>query len=86
MLDHGCIFCNIVTGKAPSRNIYRDDQVTAFYDIHPVTPVHILVVPNKHFSSINESSELEEELLGHMLVVAKKLALQEGLQTVVTAW
>jgi histidine triad (HIT) family protein len=74
-----CIFCNIVSGKMPSTIVYKDEQVTAFRDIHPVAPSHILVVPNKHIASTNNVTEQDEQLLGHMLTVVKPIAEKEGI-------
>jgi histidine triad (HIT) family protein len=74
-----CIFCKIVSGEAPAQIIYRDDLVTAFRDIHPIAPIHFLVVPNRHIASVNELEAEDETLVGHMVMVAKGLALQEGI-------
>ena len=63
----------------PATIVYNDAQVTAFRDIHPVAPIHILVVPNKHIASINDVSEQDEQLLGHMLAVVKSITDQEGI-------
>ncbi len=73
-----CAFCKILSGEAPARIIYRDDQVTAFRDIHPIARTHILVIPNRHIASVNELQPDEEALVGHMVLVAKGLAAQEG--------
>ena len=73
-----CIFCKIIAGKAPGRIIYRDDQVTAFHDIHPVGPTHVLIVPNKHIASANDLTVEDEPLMGHLITVARQLARQEG--------
>jgi len=75
-----CIFCKIVKGEIDSKIVYQDEHVTAFRDIHPVAPTHILVVPNKHIVSINEASEDDKELLGHLLTTAKPIAEKEGIQ------
>jgi histidine triad (HIT) family protein len=77
--DPNCIFCNIVTKVSPSRTIYQDDLVTAFLDIHPVAPLHILIVPNKHIESVNEVKPEDEPLLGHLFTVAHQIATQEGI-------
>lgn len=74
-----CIFCKIIANEAPAKILYRDGLVTAFHDARPITPVHILVVPNAHISSLNEMVVGQESLLGHMVMVARQLALQEGL-------
>ena len=74
-----CIFCKIVRGEMPGNLVYKDDQVTAFRDIHPVAPSHILVVPNRHIASTNEVTEQDEQLMGHMLAVVKPIADAEGI-------
>ncbi len=74
-----CIFCKIVHRKAPAEIVYQDEQVTAFRDIHPVAPVHILLVPNKHIASTNDSTAEDEPLLGHMLATVKRIAEAEGI-------
>jgi len=78
-MSKDCIFCKIVSGEIPSEKIYSDELITAFRDIHPVAPTHILIVPNKHIPSVNELAEEDELLTGRMLTVAKKLAAQEGI-------
>ena len=74
-----CIFCKIVSGESPAQILYRDDQVTAFRDIHPIASIHYLVVPNRHIASVNELEAEDDTLIGHMVMVAKPLALQEGI-------
>ena len=73
-----CPFCKILSGEAPATIVYRDDLVTAFRDIHPIAPIHILVIPNRHIASVNELEAGDEPLVGHMVMVAKGLAVQEG--------
>ena len=73
-----CIFCQILSGETPASLIYRDEQVIAFRDIHPIARTHILIIPNRHIASVNELEPNDEVLVGHMLLVAKELALQEG--------
>ena len=73
-----CIFCGIIAGEADGKVIYRDENVTAFLDAHPATPVHVLIVPNKHITSVNELEEADAHLLGRMTLVAKQLARQQG--------
>lgn len=74
-----CIFCKIITGEIPSTNVYKDDQVTAFRDINPAAPVHILIVPNKHIDSVNMLMADDEPLIGHLFFVAKQLAAKENI-------
>ena len=72
------LFTKIIQREIPAEIVYRDDQVTAFRDIRPQAPVHVLIVPNKEIPSVNDVEEEEEALLGHMFVVAKKVARKEG--------
>ncbi len=74
-----CIFCKIVSGDIPSTNVFRDEQVTAFRDLHPAAPTHILIVPNKHVDSVNTLTDGDEQLIGHLFTTAKQLAAQEGI-------
>ena len=74
-----CIFCKITRGESPARVLYRDEQVTAFHDLHPAAPIHILVVPNRHINSLNDLTQQDEQLTGHMAFVAKQLAKEQGI-------
>jgi histidine triad (HIT) family protein len=74
-----CIFCKIVSGEMDATIVYKDEQVTAFRDIRPVAPIHVLVIPNRHIASTNEVTEQDEQLLGHMLTVVNPIAKQEGI-------
>lgn len=74
-----CIFCQIVSGEAPSKILYRDDLVTAFLDIHPIAQQHFLIVTNRHITSVNDLQPADEPLVGHMVLVAKELAAREGI-------
>lgn len=74
-----CIFCKIIAGEIPSKQVYKDDLVTAFYDINPIAPVHVLIVPNEHIPSVNEVKEEHEAVLGRMFTVAKKIAAEHGI-------
>ncbi len=74
-----CLFCKIIAGELSSVNVFRDEQVTAFRDIHPAAPTHILIVPNKHIDSVNMLAVEDEPLLGHLFTVAKQIAAKEGI-------
>ena len=74
-----CIFCKIVSNEAKATVVYRDEQVTAFRDIHPVAPTHILIVPNKHVESVGTLEPQDEPLIGHLFSVARRLAEEEGI-------
>jgi histidine triad (HIT) family protein len=75
-----CVFCRIAAGQIPARIDYQDDLVTAFRDIHPAAPVHILIIPNRHLDSLNDLSQADELLAGRLLTVARQLAEREGIQ------
>ena len=74
-----CIFCKIITGEIPGTIVHRDDQVTAFRDLHPLAATHILVVPNKHLDSLNDLAAEDEPLAGRLFSVARELAQKEGI-------
>jgi histidine triad (HIT) family protein len=84
-----CLFCSIVGGAIPAEKLFEDEEVIAFRDIHPQAPVHILVLPRKHFASLAHVEETPEntEILGHLLAVVYRIAasqkLDNGYRTVV---
>lgn len=78
-MEKACLFCKIIAGESPGRLVYSDELVTAFDDIHPVAPVHILIVPNKHLASVNELTPEDEPLAGHLIYIAGQLARQMGI-------
>ncbi|HBX56932.1 histidine triad nucleotide-binding protein [Pseudomonas sp. UBA2684] len=73
-----CLFCKIVAGDIPARKLYEDDQVIAFHDIGPQAPVHFLVIPKKHISTLNHLTEDDKALAGHILLTAQRLATEQG--------
>ena len=73
-----CLFCKIIKGDIPGNIVYRDEQATAFRDINPAAPTHILIVPNHHIDSVNMMIVDDEPLIGHLFTVAKNIAAQEG--------
>ncbi|MFH1712938.1 MAG: histidine triad nucleotide-binding protein [Candidatus Jacksonbacteria bacterium] len=74
-----CIFCNIIKGKLPSKMVYQDDQVVAFYDINPKAKVHILIVPRKHIASVNQVKSEDRAILGSLFLAAQKIAEMQGI-------
>lgn len=74
-----CVFCKIVAGSQPAVILYQDELVTAFRDIHPAAPTHILIVPNRHLVSVNEVQPEDEPALGRLFSAATQLAKQEGI-------
>ncbi|MGE5373926.1 MAG: histidine triad nucleotide-binding protein [Bacteroidota bacterium] len=79
MMSGDCIFCRIVAKEANATVVYRDEQVTAFRDIHPVAPTHILIVPNRHIESVGTLEPEDEQVVGHIFSVARRLAEEEGI-------
>jgi histidine triad (HIT) family protein len=79
MTPQNCPFCEIIRRTKPAAIIFEDDQVVAFKDHHPVAPVHILVIPKKHFDSMNDISSADEALLGHMVRIGRLMAEEAGI-------
>jgi len=73
------IFSKIIAKEIPSEMVFQDDRVTAFKDINPAAPVHILIVPNKEIPTIDDVTPEDEAVLGHMLIVAKQIAREQGI-------
>lgn len=73
-----CLFCKITAGEIPAKKIYEDDLVVAFHDIAPQAPVHFLVIPKKHIRTLNDLTEADRELAGHILYTAQRLANELG--------
>jgi histidine triad (HIT) family protein len=74
-----CLFCKIIAGEIPSTTVYQDDSLTAFRDINPVAPVHILIVPNKHIADNNDFQPEDEPIAGRLFTAVKTIAQQEGI-------
>ncbi|WP_392563890.1 purine nucleoside phosphoramidase [Orbus wheelerorum] len=73
------IFSKIIRGEIPADIVYQDDLVTAFRDISPQAPTHILIIPNKLIPTVNDVTADDEQALGRLFVVAAKIAKQEGI-------
>ncbi|MBO9597110.1 MAG: histidine triad nucleotide-binding protein [Cohnella sp.] len=74
-----CLFCKIVEGSIPSRIAYEDEHVVAFHDIAPQAPVHILVIPKKHITALNDAKPEDLELLGRIQLAARHVAKEAGI-------
>ncbi len=74
-----CIFCKILKKEIPSKTVYEDELCMAFEDINPQTPVHILVIPKKHISTALDMSEADRELIGHLVLVASRIAREKNI-------
>jgi histidine triad (HIT) family protein len=69
-----CLFCKIIKGEIKADIVYQDNEVMAFKDAHPIAPVHILIIPIKHIQSIAEIQDEDAELMGKLIITAKKIA------------
>jgi histidine triad (HIT) family protein len=76
--DPDCIFCKIIRGDVPSRKMYEDDDVVAFHDIHPLAPVHFMVVPKRHLPTLYDAAPADAPVLGKILAIAGRLAREQG--------
>jgi histidine triad (HIT) family protein len=76
--DTHCIFCKIAAGAIPSRKVYEDDELFVFHDIAPWAPIHFLMVPKKHIASMAQVQDEHAALLGRMMTLAPRLALEQG--------
>lgn len=74
-----CLFCRIAAGEIPSEKVFEDDTVMAICDIAPQAPVHILVIPKAHYTSILDIGAKDTELLSHLIEVANKLSKENNL-------
>lgn len=74
-----CIFCKIVNGEIPSKKIYEDEYVYAFYDINPEAPVHFLVIPKEHIKSVNLITEENSKVIAHIFEVIRNLTKELGI-------
>ena len=77
-----CIFCKIIGKKIDAKIVYEDKEIIAFKDIHPIAPVHILIIPKKHIASVNDVTSEDTALLGKMIIgardIANELNISEG--------
>lgn len=76
MMD--CLFCKIINGDITSDIVYQNDHVLAFNDISPQAPTHILIIPKKHISTINDLAPGDTEVIGQLYLAAKQIAQQQG--------
>ncbi len=76
-----CIFCKIIAGEIPSQKVYEDEDVYAFHDIHPFARVHFMIIPRLHIASLADATPEHRELLGKIMLLAPKLAKEQGLDS-----
>jgi histidine triad (HIT) family protein len=79
MTDPNCLFCRIIAKQIPSNIVYEDEQVVAFKDISPQVPVHLLIVPRVHIPGLNDLTQAQSSVLGHIAMVAQDLAKKAGI-------
>ncbi|MFT0849358.1 histidine triad nucleotide-binding protein [Achromobacter sp. F4_2707] len=77
-MSDNCIFCKIASGELPAKKVYEDDDCVAFHDINPAAPVHLLLIPKKHVCSLADIKDEDAPWLGRMVVLAQKLAFENG--------
>ena len=78
-----CVFCRIGRGEIPADIVYKDDEVVAFRDINPQGPVHVVIIPVEHIPGIKEAEERHQGLVGKLMLVAARIAQDEGIETFV---
>lgn len=74
-----CLFCSIAQGSTPAKVLFEDQNFMVFRDVNPQAPIHFLVIPKIHIATINDASEHDTQLIGGMILLAKKIAASEGL-------
>ena len=77
-----CLFCKIAQGEVSATVLHDDTEMMAFRDIRPQAPTHVLIIPKQHIATIDDADSKDEQLLGRMILAAKKLAKSEGLSDV----
>lgn len=78
MAEDNCLFCKIITGKIPGDFVHQDDRCVVIRDLHPQAPTHVLVIPREHLESLDDVSQRDEGLVGHLLHVGARVANDLG--------
>ena len=78
MAEENCLFCKIIAGQIPADFVHQDERCVVIRDINPQAPIHVLVIPREHIESLDEVSQREESLMGHLLRVGARVANDEG--------
>ena len=78
MSEENCLFCKIIEGKIPGEFVHQDDRCVVIRDISPQAPMHVLVIPRQHLESLDDASQKDESLLGHLLRVGARVANDQG--------
>lgn len=82
MSEENCLFCKILAGDIPADIVYKSDTAIAFRDINPKAPTHVLIIPRKHISTINDIEDDDQEIVGSLYSAAREIAAAEGLADV----
>jgi len=77
-MEKDCLFCKISHGKTSTEILFENDTLVVFRDINPAAPIHLLIVPKNHIRSVNDLSEADQPILAEMVMVAKEMAAQQG--------
>ena len=75
-----CLFCKILDGEIPCDKVFENEHVIAFRDVNPQAPTHVLVIPRKHISTINDLTADDKNIVGEMMLAAQEVAKQEGIE------
>lgn len=75
-----CLFCKILDGEIPCDKVFENDHVIAFRDVNPQAPTHVLVIPRKHISTVNDLTEDDKNIVGEMMLAAQQVAKQDGIE------
>ena len=75
-----CLFCKIVAGEIPTKQVYEDDHVFAFDDINPQAPTHVLIIPKKHIVGLKEAKSEDAEIIGYCQLAAAKIACERRIE------
>ncbi len=78
-MSSDCLFCKILAGDIPAELVYESDMAAAFRDINPQAPTHVLVIPRKHISTINDVTSDDEAIVGSLFTAAKEIAAADGI-------
>lgn len=73
-----CLFCKIIKGEIPCNKVYEDEEILAFHDINPAAPIHILVIPKKHITSLAYLKEEDEKIVGRIYTVINEIVQKNG--------
>jgi len=79
MAEPDCLFCKIIAGEIQAELVHEDERCVVIRDVNPQAPTHLLVIPRDHIESLDEASQKDEAMLGHLLRVAARVANDEGL-------